>query len=121
MVCPYGVAYMVCPYGVPNGMPIWYFPRFGEASLRQWYAYMAYTCQVVLSAPLLFASFFILINALRGAAALLIQVHPAHAHAHAHARAHAHAHARAHARAHALHSPPRTHHGGTPAPSLPSC
>jgi hypothetical protein len=72
---------------------------------------MAYMCQVVLSAPLLFASFFILINALRGAAALLIQVHPAHAHAHAHA----------HARAHALHSPPPTHHGGTPAPSLPSC
>ena len=38
---------------------------------------MACMHQVVLSTPLLFASFFILINALRGAATLLIQVNAA--------------------------------------------
>ena len=69
-----------------------------------------YTGQVVLSTPLLFASFFILINALRGAATLLIQVRPAHAHAHACARAHA------------LHPPPthaHRHCGGPLHPAYP--
>ena len=47
------------------------------SSLPTAYKYMARMYQVVLSTPLLFASFFILINALRGAATLLIQVNAA--------------------------------------------
>ena len=57
------------------------------------------TCQVVLSTPLLFASFFILINALRGAATLLIQVHT-HMHMHMHMHTHTHTHTHMHVRMH---------------------